>query len=132
FRASALGIGKIYGLTVGIYNVLLDFIVPLVGGGFFAACTAVFALGLGAMLRSETWAVTLSLLVLYIVPVIVISLPWEWAINVYEVMLFNTGSAVASPIDSFTSSYLGDVLVTLAWAGVAFFGGAAVMNRKDA
>jgi ABC-2 type transport system permease protein len=129
---AALAVGSIYGLPVGIENAFFDLVLPILGGGVFAAATAVFALGLGALLRSETWAVTLSLVVLYVRPVIVMSLPWSWAHDVYDVLLFNTGSTLAGSIDAFTSGYFRDLIITLAWAGVAFFGGAAVMNRKDA
>jgi ABC-2 type transport system permease protein len=129
---AALAVGSIYGLPVGIENAFFDLVLPILGGGVFAAATAVFALGLGALLRSETWAVTLSLVVLYVLPVIVMSLPWSWAHDVYDVLLFNTGSTLAGSIDAFTSGYFRDLIITLAWAGVAFFGGAAVMNRKDA
>lgn len=129
---AALAVGSIFGLPVGIESGFYDLVVPVIGGGIFSAATAVFALGLGALLRSETWAVTFSLIVLYVLPIIIMTLPWPWAHDVYDVMLFNTGSTISSPIDSFTGDYIVDLVVTLAWAGVAFFGGAAVMNRKDA
>ena len=129
---AALAVGSIFGLPVGIESGFYDLVVPIIGGGIFAAATAVFALGLGALLRSETWAVTFSLIVLYVLPIIIMTLPWSWAHDVYDVMLFNTGSTISGPIDSFTGDYFVDLVVTLAWAGVAFFGGAAVMNRKDA
>jgi len=129
---AALAVGSIYGLPVGVDDFFFDLVLPILGGGFFAAATSVFALGLGALLRSETWAVTLSLVVLYVLPVLIMTVPWSWAHDVYDVLLFNTGAAISTPIASFTAAYFGDLLITLAWAAVAFFGGAAVMNRKDA
>jgi len=129
---AALTVGSVYGLPVGVDDFFFDLVLPILGGGFFAAATSVFALGLGALLRSETWAVTLSLVVLYVLPVLIMTVPWSWAHDVYDVLLFNTGAAISTPIASFTAAYVGDLLITLAWAAVAFFGGAAVMNRKDA
>lgn len=129
---AALAVGSIFGLTSGVDDVFFDLVLPILGGGVFSAAVAVFSLGLGAMLRSETWAVTLSLVVLYVLPVLIMTVPWPWAHDVYDVLLFNTGASIASPIDSFTSDYVIDLVITLVWAAVAFFGGAAVMNRKDA
>jgi len=129
---AAFAVGSLYGLETGIDNPFFGLILPILGGGVFSAAVAVFALGLGAMLRSETWAVTLSLVVLYVLPVLIMTVPWPWAHDVYDALLFNTGASIASPIDSFTGDYVVDLVITLAWAGVAFFGGAAVMNRKDA
>ena len=129
---AAYAVGAIYGMPVGIDNVFFDFILPTLGSALFATAVAVFALGLGAMLRSETWAVTLSLIFLYVAPMIIMQLPWSWAADVSDFLLFNTGGALTMPITEFTSSYIVDIIVTIAWGAIAFFGGAAVMARKDA
>lgn len=130
--AAAAAVSSLFGIAVSVDDPILEIVVPLLGGGLFTASVAVFAIGLAAILRSETWAVTLALVFLFVVPMILVQLPWEWATQISDVLLGTTGQSLTMVRTEITGDLLVDALLTLGWAAVAFFGGAAVMSRRDA
>jgi len=130
--AAAWIVGGAFGLPTGVDDVVFGAILPMVGVGIFAAATAVFTLGVAAMLRSETWAVTSALVFVFILPMILATLPWSWGPAVSDVLLGTTGQNLAVAHTAITGELVLDLVLTIAWGAVAFFGGAAVMNRRDA
>jgi len=130
--AAAWIVGGAFGLPTGIDDVVFGAILPIVGAGIFAAATAVFTLGVAAMLRSETWAVTSALVFVFILPMILATLPWTWGAEVSDVLLGTTGQNLVVAHPAITGELVVDLVLTIAWGAVAFFGGAAVMKRRDA
>lgn len=130
--AAAWFVGGAFGLPTGIDDAVLGAIMPIVGAGIFAAATAVFTLGVAAMLRSETWAVTSALFFVFILPMILATLPWTWGAEVSDVLLGTTGQNLVVAHPAITGELVVDLVLTIAWGAVAFFGGAAVMKRRDA
>lgn len=130
--AAAWIVGGLFGLPTGIDDVLLSVVLPIIGAGIFAASTAAFTLGVAALLRSETWAVTASLVFIFIMPMILVSLPWSWGADVADVLLGTTGQNLLLEQSTLTGDLLLDLVLTLGWGAVAFFGGAAVVKRRDA
>ncbi|WP_156760420.1 ABC transporter permease subunit [Microbacterium karelineae] len=134
--ALALVVGAVimstFGISMTFGDPLLEIVLPILGGALFTACVAVFSIGVAAILRSETWAVTLALVFLFLVPTILMQLPWEWATQIGDVLLGTTGQTLTVVHAEITGELVADVLITIGWAAVAFFGGAAVATRKDA
>ncbi|WP_221585659.1 hypothetical protein [Microbacterium sp. G2-8] len=123
---------SIAGLPLGISDPVFDVIVPILGGALAATAVAIFALGIASLLRSETWAVTLTLVFLFIIPMLLLQVPWEWGPQVSELLLGSTLQTLASGIAEFTGMYVRDLALTLGWAAAAFLGGAIVVSRRDA
>lgn len=131
FVAAAL-IYSAFGAPVTLTDPLLQLILPLLGIGLGAALTSAFSLGVAAMLRSETWAVSLTFVFLFLVPTLLASLPWEWAVTASEYVFGTTVQALPGTAAGLTGDYLADLLATIGWAVAALVGGALVMARRDA
>ncbi|GGD43784.1 hypothetical protein GCM10010915_26100 [Microbacterium faecale] len=119
-------------IPLALDDALVGVVVPIVGAALFTACTALFALGIAGLLRSETWTVTLVIAFLFVVPTILMTLPWAWGAEVSELLLGTTGQSLAFAANGVDAAYWTDLALTVGWAAVAFFGGAAIMNRRDA
>ncbi|HJB63668.1 MAG TPA: ABC transporter permease [Candidatus Microbacterium pullistercoris] len=132
--AFALGV-VVYGafeIPLALDDALVSVVVPIVGAALFTACTALFALGIAGLLRSETWTVTLVIAFLFVVPMILMSLPWAWGADVSDLLLGTTGQSLAFAANGLDPAYWTDLALTVGWAAIAFFGSAAMMNRRDA
>lgn len=119
-------------IPLALDDALVGVVVPIVGAALFTACTALFALGIAGLLRSETWTVTLVIAFLFVVPTILMTLPWAWGAEVSELLLGTTGQSLAFAANGLDAAYWTDLALTVGWAAVAFFGGAAITNRRDA
>ena len=124
--AAAWIVGELFGLPTNVDDVLFGVVLPILGAGVFAASTAAFTLGIAALLRSETWAVTASLVFVFILPMILATLPWSWGADVADVLLGTTGQNLLLAHGALSGDLLLDLVLTLAWGAAAFGGGAAV------
>lgn len=135
FALCALACALVYGAfgaPVVIADPLLDLVLPLLGIGVGTALTGAFSLGIAALLRSETWAVSLAFVFIFVVPMLLMSLPWEWAATAGEYVYGTTVQTLPATSAGLTGDYLVDVLVTVGWAAALLVGGAIVMKRRDA
>lgn len=136
--AFALAVGaawggySLFGVGAPVGDVWTDIVLPVLGASLSAALVAVFSLGLAGILRSETWSVTFAMVFLYVVPIILIQLPWEWAVTASDLLLGSTMQTLAMPHAEITGDVVRDIALTLAWAAAAFVGGAVLVNRRDA
>lgn len=130
--AATMLVYTMFDLPIVVDDVFRQAVLPIVGAALFAAAVALFSLGVAGLLRSETWTVTLVIAFLFLVPMILAALPWQWGADVANVLLGTTGQALTAPPAELGGDYLWDVVLTIAWSAVAFFGGAAIMNRRDA
>lgn len=121
-----------FGAPVVLADPLFDLILPLLGIGVGTALTGAFSLGIAAMLRSETWAVSLAFAVIFVLPMVLMMLPWQWAATASEYVYGTTVQALPATSAGLTGDYLADVLITVAWAAAMMVGGAIVMKRRDA
>ena len=103
----------------------------------YLALVAVFALGVGTILRSAAGGIAAALGVILLLPTIfqlIASLTQaEWAANVMPYLLSNAGTGIFTP--SFDGSGLEqwqNLLVVLAWVAVSLIGGALLLKRRDA
>jgi len=107
------------------------------GVTFFLVVAAIFALGVGALLRSTAGAVTVALTVLLLLPGILgfITLDWVEAIVAYLPMpaaaAFVTVSG-SSLTDSSDLTPLTGILVVAAYAVVPFVAASVMLRRRDA
>lgn len=130
--AAAAVVLPLFDLPVGIDDLAAEVILPAVGAGVFATSAAVFSLGVAAILRSETWTTTLTIVFLFVFPMVLLNLPWEWAASLSEILLGTTGQSLAATPLEVTGELGIDLALTIAWALAAFAGGAIAMRRRDA
>jgi ABC-2 type transport system permease protein len=107
-------------------------VVPILGGAALVALSAILGLGVGALLRSENWSVTVVLVFLLFVPTVLLTLPFEWAPRIAELLMGETGSALYTVPAAFDADVVRDILLTIAWPAAALIAGMAVVRRRDA
>jgi ABC-2 type transport system permease protein len=106
----------------------------ILGGGLYLGLVAVFALGLGTLLRSAAGGIAAALGALLLLPVIanlVFSFTGiEWIGRAPQYFLNSAGQAMAgasSPLEPWQN-----MAVALVWAAVPFILGLVVVKRRDA
>ncbi|MGO1848089.1 MAG: hypothetical protein ACTH0V_04365 [Microbacteriaceae bacterium] len=121
-----------FGNPVLTGSFLDSILLPILGGAFYVAASAVFALGVSVLLRSETWGILLVLVYLLMLPTVLMLLPFDWAPTTAEYLLSSTGSQLAAPFAGFTGELAADLALTLAWPIAALGLGMAVESGRDA
>lgn len=119
-------------------------LLALVGGAVYLGLVAVFALGVGAVVRSSAGGIAVALGVMLVLPVLVQMLGniAEWARDIMPNLLSSAGQAMFSipqelppGVEVGPGSPLSPgiaTLVVLAWAVVALVLGAVALRRRDA
>jgi ABC-2 type transport system permease protein len=109
---------------------------PLLGGALYLALIAVFALGVGTMLRSSAGGIAGVLGLILLVPTVLQMIPADWAHDLIPYLLptagmsmFTTTTAVATA-DEF-GVWL-NLVIVLGWVAAALAGAAALIRRRDA
>lgn len=107
---------------------------PVLGGALYLALIAVFALGVGTIVRSGAGGIAVVLGIVLLLPMVLqlISAPWAAAVLPYLVSnaginMFGLMSFSQVPIEWWV-----DLLVVLGWLAVSLVGAAAVLKRRDA
>ncbi|WOF23009.1 hypothetical protein N8K70_16685 [Microbacterium betulae] len=134
FVVSAIGVAIVYtafDFPVAFDSPLTQIAIPVLGAAVLVALSAVLGLGVAALLRSETWAVSLVLVFLLILPTVFLSLPFEWALHVAELLMGQTGSALYTVHESVDGTVVRDIALTFAWPAAALVAGMAVVRRRD-
>lgn len=121
-----------FGHELAVSSFLDELLLPVLGGAVYVTATALFALGVAVLLRSETWSVMLVLMVILVLPIVFQVLPFEWAPTVGELLLPSAGQALPLPFDGFSAELVRNVVVTLAWPAAALVAGMAVERSRDA
>ena len=126
---AASGVEADYGDGALIGNLLL--------AALYLALVAVFALGLGTILRSSAGGIAASLGTILLLPTIVSLIAAltqaEWANDLMPYLFTNAGTGMYTP--SLGGEGLGqgqNTLVVLAWVAVSLVGGALLLKRRDA
>jgi ABC-2 type transport system permease protein len=109
---------------------------PLLGGALYLALVAVFALGVGTMLRSSAGGIATVLGVMLLLPTVLQMIPAEWAHDVVPYLLSSAGlgiftSPTAEPAGDELGAWL-NLLIVLAWVGASIAGAAVLLKRRDA
>ncbi|KQV25214.1 MULTISPECIES: ABC transporter permease [unclassified Microcella] len=129
------------GLAVGLAEPGLA--PALAGAAVYLGLTAVFALGLGTLLRSSAGGIAASLGVILVIPTVLplLSLAVDWADEVAPYIFSNAGVAMARlPSTESVEESIGQTLlepglgglVVLAWTLVSLTLGAIALRRRDA
>lgn len=108
-----------------------DAIIPVIDSALYLAIIAVFALGLGTIIRSTAGGVSAALGVILLVPLVFGLIPVEWMTEAQPYLLTNaalqifTDSPGTLPVEQ-------QLLVTAIWVGVSLGLGALLLKRRDA
>ena len=107
---------------------------PVLGGALYLALIAVFALGVGTIVRSGAGGIAVVLGIVLLLPMVLqlIASPWAAAVLPYLVSnaginMFGLMSFSQVPIEWWVN-----LLVVLGWLAVSLVGAAAVLKRRDA
>jgi ABC-2 type transport system permease protein len=107
---------------------------PVLGGALYLALIAVFALGVGTIVRSGAGGIAVVLGIVLLLPMVlqVIAAPWAAAVLPYLVSnaginMFGLMSFSQVPIEWWVN-----LLVVLGWLAVSLVGAAVVLKRRDA
>jgi len=111
-----------------------DLLLPLLGGALYLALVAVFALGVGAILRSSAGGIAAALGIILLLPIVLPMIPAQWATDLMPYLLSNAGLGVfglnAFGPESF--EVWQNVLIVLGWVAVSLAGAAMLLRRRDA
>ncbi|MDH6238289.1 ABC transporter permease [Cryobacterium sp. CG_9.6] len=114
---------------LGLSSSLLDpaISLPLLGASLYLALVAVFALGIGTVVRSAAFGISAALGTLLVLPIGLSMIPAPWATDVSPYLLSNAGTSLFSTTAGMEPGQ--GVLVVLGWV-VASVGVAAVLLKK--
>jgi ABC-2 type transport system permease protein len=103
----------------------------------YLALVAVFALGLGTILRSSAGGIAASLGTILLLPTIVSLIAAltqaEWANDLMPYLFSNAGTGMYTPLMGGEGLDQGqNTLIVLAWVAVSLIGGALLLKRRDA
>ena len=109
---------------------------PILGGALYLALVAVFALGVGTVLRSSAGGIATVLGLILLVPTVLQMIPAEWAHDLIPYLLPSAGlgiftSTTAEPTADAFGAWL-NLLIVLAWVGASIAGAAVLLKRRDA
>lgn len=112
-----------------------DTLWAILGAAAYLGLVAVFALGVGAILKSTAGGIAGALGVLLVLPIIaslVSSLTrTEWLADAQRYLLSNAGQGMSGIANGDLEAWV-NVVTVLVWAAVAFVVGAVLLQRRDA
>jgi ABC-2 type transport system permease protein len=109
--------------------------VPLLGGGLYLGLVAVFALGLGTVLRNNAGGITVVLGILLLLPTVLEMIPGTWTQQTIPSYLISAAGINMLGITSFSTVLLKpwqDLLIVVGWVLVWGAAGAVLLKRRDA
>lgn len=120
----------------GIHASLFDgaVIVPLLAGALYLALVAVFALGVGAILRNSAGGIAATLGMLLLLPIVLSMIPATWANDLMPYLISNAGAGMMASGGSAPAIMepWQALLVVLGWLVVSLAGAALLLKRRDA
>ncbi|HET8778732.1 MAG TPA: ABC transporter permease subunit, partial [Agromyces sp.] len=123
------------GITANLFDSAV--ILPLLGSALYLSLVALFALGVGTMLRSGAGGIATVVGVLLVLPVVLQMIPAEWAQDVLPYVLPTAGVGLFSGVGAFSDSaaeprFWEDLAIVLAWVAVPIAGATVLLKRRDA
>ncbi|TFB51761.1 ABC transporter permease subunit [Cryobacterium tagatosivorans] len=118
----------------GIHASLVDgaVIVPLLAGALYLALVAVFALGVGAILRNSAGGIAATLGMLLLLPIVLSMIPATWANDLVPYLISNAGTGMMASGGQAVMEPWQALLVVLGWLAVSLAGAALLLKRRDA
>ncbi|MEC5186012.1 ABC-2 type transport system permease protein [Cryobacterium sp. MP_3.1] len=111
-----------------------DLLLPLLGGALYLALVSVFALGVGAILRTGAGGIAAALGILLLLPIAMVMIPADWVADVTPYLLSNAGLGIFG-LNAFGPSDFEvwqNVAIVLGWVAVSLAGAALLLKRRDA
>lgn len=112
-----------------------DTLWAILGAGAYLGLVAVFALGVGAILKSTAGGIAGALGVLLVLPIIASLISGltrtQWVADAQHYLISNAGQGLAGVANGDIEPWA-NVVTVLVWAAVAFVGGALLLQRRDA
>lgn len=130
--AGVVAVGAVWGVEPALDDALTAILLPIVGAALFTALVGVLSLGVAALLRSETWSVTLVLVFLLVLPTVLLTLPFEWAPTIHDALMAPAGDALMTPNADVDGETVRDIAIAFVWPIAALVAGMAVVRRRDA
>jgi ABC-2 type transport system permease protein len=120
----------------GLHASLFDgaVFVPLLVGALYLALVAVFALGVGAILRNSAGGIAATLGILLLLPIVLSMIPATWANDLQPYLISTAGVGImglSGPGQAVLDPWQ-DLLIVLAWLAVSLTGAAVLLKRRDA
>jgi ABC-2 type transport system permease protein len=107
----------------------------ILGAGTYLGLVAVFALGLGTILRAGAGGIAAALGVVFLLPIIVGLVGRltniDWITKAQAYLISNAGSGMAGSANADFQPWQ-NVLVVVVWTAAALVAGAIVLKRRDA
>jgi len=128
--SSAVLSGK--GLHAGLFDPAVLF--PVLGGALYLGLIAVFALGIGTIVRSGAGGIAVVLGIVLLVPIVLQMIPAAWATSLLPYLVSNAGINMFG-LMSFSQvpiEWWVDLLVVLGWLAAGLVGAAVLLKRRDA
>jgi ABC-2 type transport system permease protein len=111
-----------------------EVILPVLGGSLYLALVAVFALGIGTIVRSGAGSIAVALGVILLLPVVLQMIPATWASDVLPYLISSAGISMFGlmqfsqvPLD-----WTVDLIIVLVWVVVSLGTAAVLLKRRDA
>jgi ABC-2 type transport system permease protein len=111
-----------------------DVLRSVIGGALYLALIAVFALGVGTVVRNSAGGIAVVLGIILILPTVLQLIPADWAADLMPYLISDAGlgalgleSGVPGGLEPWQQ-----LLVVLGWVGASLAAGAIVMKRRDA
>ncbi|WP_111719017.1 ABC transporter permease subunit [Homoserinimonas sp. OAct 916] len=107
---------------------------PLTIAALYLSVVAIFALGLGAIVRSSAGGIAAALGAILLLPIAVAMMPFDWTRDIASFLLMNAGMesfgllvfGMPSGMESWQL-----ILVTCAWAAVTLLVGVVLLKHRD-
>ena len=110
-----------------------DLLLPLLGGALYLALVSVFALGVGAILRSSAGGIAAALGIVLLLPIVLSMIPAVWAADLAPYLLSNAGLAsFGLDLGGAGLEAWQNILIVLGWVAVSLVGAAVLLKRRDA
>ncbi|MBC7441473.1 MAG: ABC transporter permease [Ramlibacter sp.] len=120
----------------GLHASLFDptVLLPVLGGALYLGLIAVFALGVGTIVRSGAGGIAVVLGIVLLLPMVLQLIPTAWAASVLPYLVSNAGINMFG-LMSFSQvpiEWWVDLLVVLGWLAVSLVGASVLLKRRDA
>lgn len=112
-------------------------LLTLAGGALYLALVAVFALGVGTMIRSSAGSIAAVLGVLLLLPTVLQLIPADWAHDAVPYLLSSAGMTMFTTAGTDSASLVGpdawqSLLIVLVWVAASLAGATVLLRRRDA
>lgn len=111
-----------------------DVILPILGSALYLGLVALFALGVGTMLRSSAGGIATVVGVLLVLPLVLQMIPADWVQDVLPYVLSTAGVSLFTDTTAAADAapFWEKLLIVLSWVGASIVGAAVLLKRRDA